>query len=292
MIFGIDIISSEALANEAVNIIDRVSDFKSYQLSNVDYKVKFCLDGEPFTVDFHTDDDGLITSCSCTCGLDKCIHKTLALLLFNYLNNEDSSDDEMTEDELLIEDRLLALSKAALVTALLDFYSDGLISENEMHDELDAIEEGEAEHIEEMLENFLSYAPFKSGKIKDKDALYLSEEVIPEAIEALGDLLDSDYERALRFFKKRLDEFYNIIGRCAENRSEDVSIRLINSAFSLLSFTKILSKSAYSLLLNSFNSSDFLRRYKLAMVSSELKIAKDEKHYKNMLRKLCNEMKK
>ena len=171
MIFGIDIISSEALANEAVNIIDRVSDFKSYQLSNVDYKVKFCLDGEPFTVDFHTDDDGLITSCSCTCGLDKCIHKTLALLLFNYLNNEDSSDDEMTEDELLIEDRLLALSKAALVTALLDFYSDGLISENEMHDELDAIEEGEAEHIEEMLENFLSYAPFKSGKIKDKDAL-------------------------------------------------------------------------------------------------------------------------
>ena len=60
MIFGIDIISSEALANEAVNIIDRVSDFKSYQLSNVDYKVKFCLDGEPFTVDFHTDDDGLI----------------------------------------------------------------------------------------------------------------------------------------------------------------------------------------------------------------------------------------
>ena len=82
MIFGIDIISSEALANEAVNIIDRVSDFKSYQLSNVDYKVKFCLDGEPFTVDFHTDDDGLITSCSCTCGLDKCIHKTLALLLF------------------------------------------------------------------------------------------------------------------------------------------------------------------------------------------------------------------
>ena len=280
MIFGIDIISSEALANEAVNIIDRVSDFKSYQLSNVDYKVKFCLDGEPFTVDFHTDDDGLITSSSCTCSADKCIHKTLALLLFNYLNNEDS------------EDRLLALSKAALVTALLDFYSDGLISENEIHDELDAIEEGEAEHIEEMLENFLSYAPFKSGKIKDKDALYLSEEVIPDAIEALGDLLDSDYERALRFFKKRLDEFYNIIGRCAENRSEDVSIRLINSAFSLLSFTKILSKSAYSLLLNSFNSSDFLRRYKLAMVSSELKIAKDEKHYKNMLRKLYDEMKK
>ena len=93
MIFGIDIISSEALANEAVNIIDRVSDFKSYQLSNVDYKVKFCLDGEPFTVDFHTDDDGLITSCSCTCGLDKCIHKTLALLLFNYLNNESARKD-------------------------------------------------------------------------------------------------------------------------------------------------------------------------------------------------------
>ena len=82
MIFGIDIISSEALANEAVNIIDRVSDFKSYQLSNVDYKVKFCLDGEPFTVDFHTDDDSLITSSSCTCSADKCIHKTLALLLF------------------------------------------------------------------------------------------------------------------------------------------------------------------------------------------------------------------
>ena len=46
MILGLERISSEKLTNEAIDALERVSNFKSYLLSNNDIRILFDFDGK------------------------------------------------------------------------------------------------------------------------------------------------------------------------------------------------------------------------------------------------------
>lgn len=294
MLKGIDLVADERNVEEAMSLLEHVTSFKSYLMSNEDIKCIFKIGEVEYTVDFNIDCDEQIVSSSCSCGKSKCPHKALSYMLYNYSNHHNSANDETEE----LESQLDEYEKEDLVEMILDLYEDGKLSYDDILNEMDFIDseyedessyEATLKDMKSTLSSICSFRNFKKGERNTDSYIVLMDSIIPSIVSLRVNAEEDGDESVMKMTSTALKKIVAYIGENAEGEEEFIQANLISSLLYILSNDEKCLKAVEAALKSSFNSSEYLIEHKKEMLELEIRRAKGSplhKKLKNILKEI------
>lgn len=294
MILGLERISSEKLTNEAIDALERVSNFKSYLLSNNDIRILFDFDGKQYSVDFKVDDDDEIIASKCSCSAERCIHKTLALIFYNYQSGYEGEEGEMAEE---LEQRLAESPDGRLIDLIMDFYFSEKLSYDDIMEELDELENEQAgldecdpSVLDKALEEVFSFSNFKKGKKNTEEYLTLIDTLIPNMMSFIRRAYDNGMYDEADLIGENLEKTIEFIAQNSHHAEEYVQAELVNSLLYILREDEESFDVVSAALRNAFNSTEYLKKHKKEMLKLEIKRAGAGSRIGKKLKKLLTEL--